>query len=79
MISKANWLADTAEEEQLSVIEDPRVISSENLVYEGLAAQATPFITTIDEVSLGAVPEEAAEPWSHAPLTCPLLQRPTEL
>jgi hypothetical protein len=51
LLSKASWLADTAEEEQLAVIEDPRVIASENSVYEGLAVQATPFITTLDEVS----------------------------
>lgn len=52
LINKASWLAEQPEEEQLSVIEDQRVIANENLVYEGLAAHVTPFITTLDEASV---------------------------
>lgn len=59
LLNKANFLAEAGEAQQLAVIDDPRVVAAENGVYESLAAQATPFITTLDEatVHVGAIPQ----------------------
>ncbi len=60
LLGRAQWLAEQDESAQLSVVEDPRVVAQENLVYEGLASQATHFITSLDEV--GSLHPVAASP-----------------
>ena len=50
------WAEEEAEQLPNQLIEDPRVFGAERHIYNALAAQVTPFIAALDELTLNVGP-----------------------